>query len=116
MVALEVQRDGQGLRIVQTRSLHSRPGAKAQASIAAQIEEASATVKGQTVFLRLTVEPGGQCSLAYSADNREFTTLAAPFKAVNDLWIGAKVGLFCNAPTGGKSKGFVDVDWFRFSW
>ena len=37
------------------------------------------------------------------------------FHAVNDLWIGAKVGLFCNAPPGITSTGFADIDWFRIT-
>jgi beta-xylosidase len=115
--ALQVQKDGAGLKIVQTQSISSRPrGLQGDPISGPEVEGNSATLAGQTVFLRLTVEPGAQCSLAYSADNRQFTALGPSFKAVNDLWIGAKVGLFCNAPAAGKSKGFVDVDWFRFSW
>jgi beta-xylosidase len=117
MMALQVQKDGQGLKIVQTKSVSFRaPGAKGERISGPEVEENSAALAGQTVFLRLTVEPGAHCSLAYSADNRQFTALGPSFKAVNDLWIGAKVGLFCNAPAGATSKGFVDVDWFRFSW
>ena len=117
MMALQVQKDGQALKIVQTKSVSFRaPGTRGDRISGPEVEGMSAAVGGQTVFLRLTGEPGAQCSLAYSADNREFTVLGPPFKAVNDLWIGAKVGLFCNAPAGRKSKGFVDVDWFRFSW
>jgi beta-xylosidase len=116
MVALEAEKDGPGLKIVQTKSINSRqPDARTQIIRGKETEEASAALAGQTVFLRLTVEPDAQCSLSYSADNRRFTALGPPFQAVNDVWIGAKVGLFCNAPAGGKPKGFADVDWFRFS-
>jgi len=117
MMALQVQKDGQGLKIVRTQSISFRaPGTRGDRISGPEVEGISANLGGQTVFLRLTVEPGAQCSLAYSADNRQFTALGPSFKAVNDLWIGAKVGLFCNAPAATKSKGFVDVDWFRFSW
>jgi hypothetical protein len=81
-------------------------------------EDATATAPGTTVYLRLTCAPKGVCTLAYSPDNTTFTPLGSPVTAVNDTWIGAKVGLFCNAaasPAAGNSAaGSIDVDWFRF--
>jgi beta-xylosidase len=115
--ALQVQNEPTGLRIVRTISLSSRPrGFHGDPITGPETEDSSATVPGKTVFLRLSVAPDGQCSFSYSPDNRQFTDLGPQFKAVNDLWIGAKVGLFCNAPAGVPSRGFADADWFRFSW
>ena len=115
--ALQVQNDPGGLRIVRTTSLSSRPrGLRGDPITGPETEDAAASLPGKMVFLRLTVDPGGECTLSYSVDNRQFIDLGPTFKAVNDLWIGAKVGLFCNAPAGVSPRGFADVDWFRFSW
>jgi hypothetical protein len=61
------------------------------------------------------VEPGGKCGFSYSVNGADFVGLGSDFTAVNDLWIGAKVGLFCNAEAAAQAGGFVDVDYFRFS-
>ncbi len=113
--ALQVETNPAGLRIVRTTSLSTRvPHSDPIAG--ADIENATASLPGKTIFLRLTVTSGGECSLSYSTDNRQFTDLGPTFKAINDLWIGAKVGLFCNAASGISPRGFADIDWFRFSW
>ena len=105
--ALQVQNEPEGLRIVRTTSLSTRvPHSDPIAG--ADVENAAVSLPGKTIFLRLTVTSGGKCSLSYSADDRRFTDLGPPFKAINDLWIGAKVGLFCNAPAGVASRGFAD--------
>jgi beta-xylosidase len=116
MASLQVQKNSAGLRIIRTTSHSARPhGYHGEPITGPETEDAEMTVPGKTVFLRLDVSPGARCSFSYSVDNQKFTDLGQPFKAVNDLWIGAKVGLFCNAPAGASSKGFADVDWFRFS-
>ena len=69
---------------------------------------------GRIVFLRVKVAPRGVCTFSYSSDGSQYTDLGRPFTAVNDYWIGAKVGLFCDAPAGRHSTGHADVDWFRF--
>jgi len=114
--ALQVQKQESGLLIVRTISHNSRPhGFKGDPVTRPDEEEASATVPSSTVQLRLTVMPGGICGFSYSKNGVQFTDLGPSFKAVNDLWIGAKVGLFCNAAPGSSTAGFADVDWFRFS-
>jgi beta-xylosidase len=115
--ALQVERNSAGLKVLHTSSKSHRPqGFRGEWNIAPDAEEASATVVGQMILLRLDVTSGGECALSYSVDGKQFNPLGKAFKAVNDLWIGAKVGLFCNGADGKESKGFVDVDWFRFTW
>jgi beta-xylosidase len=115
--ALQVRNDGSGLKITRTTLHSARPhGLKGDPVTRPEVEEAAASVSGKKVFLRLKVEPGGMCMLGYSADGEKFSDLGPAFKVVNDLWIGAKVGLFCEAAGGKSSGGYADVDWFRFSW
>jgi beta-xylosidase len=114
MAALQVEKDSTGLKIFRTTSMSERPHAfRGHPTTGPQNEEATATVPGPQIFLRLHVEPGGQCAFSFSSDGQAFTPLGDNFQAVNDLWIGAKVGLFCNAPPGKPSGGYADIDWFR---
>ncbi len=114
MAALQVEKHSTGLKIFRTSSMSERPhGLRGHPTTGPQNEEAAATVPGPQVFLRLHVEPGGQCAFSFSSDGSNFIALGDNFQAVNDLWIGAKVGLFCNAPPGKPSAGFADIDWFR---
>ncbi len=81
----------------------------------ADVPTAMATVQGTEIFLQLRVVAGGICTFFYSADGRHFKPLGNPVKAVNAMWIGAKVGLFAAIPSGVEATGFAAVDWFRFS-
>jgi beta-xylosidase len=60
------------------------------------------------VWLRVSVEPGAECSFSYSTDGTQFRTLGPPFRAREGRWIGAKFGLVC---LGG--GGHADIDWVR---
>lgn len=75
---------------------------------------AAITLRGTTVHLRMRVEAGGMCTFFYSADGKKFAALGNAVKAINAMWIGAKVGLFANCPAGTAAKGHADIDWFRF--
>ena len=75
----------------------------------------TATIAGATVYLRVRVESGGICTFLYSTDGHTFTELGEPVKAINAMWIGAKVGLFANFAAGAMATGHADIDWFRFS-
>jgi beta-xylosidase len=115
--ALQIEKNSTSLRVFRTNSMSVRPqGHRGDPITEPDAEDASATIPGEIILLRLDVTPGGQCALSYSADSRTFNPLGNSFKAVNDLWIGAKVGLFCSAADDKQSKGHVDVDWFRFTW
>ncbi|MGD0461732.1 MAG: glycoside hydrolase 43 family protein [Tepidisphaeraceae bacterium] len=113
--ALQVEKDPAGLKIIRTTFIAHRPTHwRGDPLPGSDDENESRTIPGQSVFLRVKVNPGGNCVFSYSPDNERFTEIGPAFTAANDLWIGAKVGLFCNAPVGKSSKGFADVDWFRF--
>jgi beta-xylosidase len=108
--ALQVRKTPEGLKIIRTTSnVRKKPGPSP-----VDREEESATAPGPIIFLRVKVASRGVCTFSYSADGEQFTELARPFTAVNDEWIGAKVGLFCDAALGQMSAGYADVDWFRF--
>ena len=110
--ALQVEKTAGSLKIIQTTSdTLQKPG---PGPSPADRERASATVPGPVVFLRVKVAPRGVCNFSYSSDGSQYADLGPPFTAVNDFWIGAKVGLFCDAAPGRRSAGHADVDWFRF--
>jgi beta-xylosidase len=112
--ALQVEKSPAGLKIIRTTAISTRSrGSKGQVNTEPETEDASVMIPQLQAFLRLNVEAGGNCVLSYSADGKKFIPLGPQFTAVNDLWIGAKVGVFCNAPPGKPSAGYADVDWFR---
>jgi beta-xylosidase len=114
--SIQVQKTSDGLKVIRTTSdLRKKPGPGQQPPPSEpDREEAAATVAGQNIYLRVAVAPRGKCTFSYSLDGKMFTDLGKTFTAVNDEWIGAKAGVFCNAPAGKSSAGHADVDWFRF--
>ncbi|MGD0383784.1 MAG: glycoside hydrolase 43 family protein [Thermoguttaceae bacterium] len=111
--SLQVLKTHDGLKIIRTVSdARQKPG---PGPSPADREEDSAAAPGEIVFLRVKVVSHGVCTFSYSSDGSRFSDLDRPFTAVNDHWIGAKVGLFCDAPAGRPSTGQADVDWFRFA-
>ena len=71
-------------------------------------------LKGNTVYLRIKLTaPLGQCTFSYSLDGQNFTPIGQTFLPKPDKWIGAKVGIFCNAPFEARNGGYADFDWFR---
>ncbi len=79
----------------------------------AEVEAAGVEVKGGPVFLRVTVGKDAMCRFAYSSDGIVFTAIGESFKASEDRWIGAKVGLIATAKPGVKETGHAEFDWFR---
>ncbi len=80
-------------------------------------ENAHVNVAGTTLYLRMTCDEMAVCTFSYSLDGKEYRVLGKTVTAVNDTWIGAKVGLFCNAVAStapDEKSTFIDVDWFRF--
>jgi beta-xylosidase len=65
------------------------------------------------VHLRMKVAPRGICTFQVSSDGITFTDLGTPVTAINATWIGAKVGIFCNAPANAGVKGHADFDYFH---
>ena len=66
-----------------------------------------------TIYLRVQVHKGGECSFSYSADNMEYIAIGDLFKAREGKWIGAKVGLYALRNGVINDAGSADVDWFR---
>lgn len=64
------------------------------------------------IYIRIHVDKGAYCRFSYSLDGKKFTEAGTLFKARQEKWIGAKVGMFSVTPHG-KERGWVDVDWFR---
>ena len=73
---------------------------------------------GNTVFLRMCVEPGRsgdsgeRASFSYSLDGKEFKQLGDPLKLYFSWWTGMKPGVFTY--TRGEEGGDADFDWFRY--
>ncbi|HEY4329122.1 MAG TPA: glycoside hydrolase 43 family protein [Phycisphaerae bacterium] len=76
--------------------------------------QATVTLPITILYLRLRCQAGGICTLSYSTDNQIFTPLGTPVQASNAMWIGAKVGLFCNAPAQTAPQGYADFDYLVF--
>ncbi|KRF03612.1 glycoside hydrolase [Paenibacillus sp. Soil766] len=69
-----------------------------------------------SLYLQVLVEDGGYCSFKYSDDGDEFQLMDTPrVQASKGHWVGAKCGLFAARLDNGKSKGYIDAEWFRVS-
>ncbi|WP_320017937.1 glycoside hydrolase 43 family protein [Labilibaculum manganireducens] len=75
--------------------------------------EAAASISSNEVFFRVDVAALGLCSFSYSEDGTNFKKIGMPHQAQPELWIGAKVGLFCTADPRFRMGGYADFDWFR---
>lgn len=71
-------------------------------------------VSKSIVYLKVTISaPGAECRFSYSEDGKNFKPIGKEFTAKPDLWVGAKVGVFCSAGQNAHVGGFADFDWFR---
>lgn len=72
------------------------------------------TLKDSVVYLRVAITaPDATCHFSYSLAGQNFISIGQAFLAKPDKWIGAKVGIFCNAPYEAKNGGYADFDWFH---
>jgi hypothetical protein len=71
-------------------------------------------ITASMIRLRAMVGDGGRVAFSYGEDGR-FITIPQTFQATKGLWIGAKIGLFCNRPDGPVRGGHCDFDYVRFS-
>lgn len=78
------------------------------------IEVESSEFQGTTCYLQLSVNEFEIGQFSYSTDNLKYVPIGPGFQMKKGKWIGAKVGLFCINPNILNSKGYADVDWFRF--
>ena len=67
------------------------------------------------IYIQVKVTEDAMCSFSYSIDGKKYTEVGEKFKACEGRWIGAKVGFFCVNPNDAKSKGWLDIDWFRIT-
>lgn len=65
------------------------------------------------LYMRIALAEGGLFRFSYSLDGDTFHDIGEPGRAEKELWIGAKIGLFCINSEDQESGGFVDVDWFE---
>ncbi|MEJ2145033.1 MAG: glycoside hydrolase 43 family protein [Acidobacteriota bacterium] len=72
----------------------------------------SADAPSGSAFLRVQIENPGdnvaECTFSYSSDGREYHKLGETFPAAPGVWIGAKVGLFCQNPNMTPSQSYAD--------
>jgi beta-xylosidase len=73
----------------------------------------SRPVDSSSVYLRVLVREGAECTFSFSSDGNQFTPLGKPFKAKEGKWIGAKVGLYALRNGIINDAGSADIDWFR---
>jgi beta-xylosidase len=68
------------------------------------------------IRLRLQMSPGGECMFACASEGGELVPVNdKKFQAVEGVWVGAKVGLFCIHPATEKVESHADFDYFRFA-
>ncbi len=85
----------------------------AKKNTAEQLQE-PIPVPSDSVWIRLTVVgPAALCKFTYSIDGVNYMGIGNAFNAKPDIWIGAKMGLYCTGKPGTKNGGYIDVDWFR---
>lgn len=106
---LAISQTASGFRVAQMRCLDAASGAAEQVM-------AEQTIPSGTAYLRVQVSaPDAVCRFSYSLDGQVFQPLGQPFSAKPEKWVGAKVGLFCTAPSEGRIGSYADVDWFRIT-
>ncbi|MDA3853574.1 MAG: glycoside hydrolase, partial [Bacteroidales bacterium] len=68
------------------------------------------------VYMQVRVNgPNATCDFFYSTDGEEYIPIGKQLIAQPELWIGAKVGLFCAMDPGVRKGSYADFDWFRIS-
>ena len=75
----------------------------------------SQAIDSTQIDLKIAMRNGGICSFAYAANQKDFRAIDASFQAVEGVWIGAKVGVFCLKSENKEGDGHADFDYFRFA-
>lgn len=86
---------------------------KSASSNAPETETLIGLLKESSVYFRMSIVKGAQCTFSYSVDGKKFTDIGDKIPIEPGKWIGAKVGLFCTRPGQTNDSGYMDVDWFR---
>lgn len=103
---LSLKRDNSKLEV---RTLFCKQADKAGKE---EITEAKPVVSS-TIYFRVQVHKGAECSFSYSIDGESFTAIGNSFKAREGRWIGAKLGFFALRNGVINDAGSADIDWFR---
>ncbi|HVT79522.1 MAG TPA: glycoside hydrolase, partial [Phycisphaerae bacterium] len=109
MASLTCSRVPSGIKIVRTSF-----NANNRNTTDEELETDLITDNGVIIDLLLHVAPKGVCTFEYRIGKTIRRGIGGPITAINDTWIGAKVGLFCNAPPGAKPQGHADFDFLHF--
>jgi beta-xylosidase len=104
--ALSILRNNSKLEM---RSLYCRQADKASKE---EVTE-SKPIDGSTIWLRVQVRNGAECSFSFSVDGQTFSAIGKSFKARQGRWIGAKVGFYALRSGVINDAGSADIDWFR---
>ncbi|MEY4382961.1 MAG: hypothetical protein RI995_503 [Bacteroidota bacterium] len=72
-------------------------------------------LNSNSLYFRVKVAKDGQCQFYYSYDNTQYLKAGAAFKAMEGLWIGAKLGFVALREGIINNAGFVNLDWFRIT-
>ena len=70
-------------------------------------------VDSSTIYFRIQVGKGAECSFSYSTNGNLFTPIGKLLKAREGRWIGAKIGFFALRNQMINDAGSADIDWFR---
>jgi beta-xylosidase len=103
---LALSKSGGGMRLVQSVAMDARDGGE-------EIEQQSIEVPEGSLLLRVDIADSAVCSFSYSTDGKMFAGIGKTFLAQGEVWIGAKVGLYCVGPPGPGGEDGLDVDWFH---
>ena len=70
-------------------------------------------VGSATIYFRVQVHKGAECSFSYSTDGAVFVQTDRSFKVAQGRWIGAKIGFYALRNGVINDAGSADIDWFR---
>lgn len=104
---LSISKDEQGYKVSQVICKNALTGGS-------EVIIDEKRISSATAYLRTHVAaPNADCTFSYSEDGTHFTPIGIVFKAQQDKWIGAKIGLFATSTPEVRIGSYADFDWFR---
>lgn len=104
---LSISKDEQGYKVSQVICKNALTGGS-------EVIIDEKRISSATAYLRSHVAaPNADCTFYYSEDGVHYTPIGITFKAQQDKWIGAKIGLFASSSADVRIGGYADFDWFR---
>lgn len=76
---------------------------------------AAKALPSDTARLRVEMHDGGECHFSFAGPDGSFNPIGDSFQAVQGMWIGAKVGIFCRTLDAQTKDAHADFDYFRLS-